>query len=67
MIISEQQGYIAGFECRADYGFQFQVNSLGSRYGSQSYYVPFNENRPKAINFDDFQGKRVKITVEMED
>jgi len=59
MIISEQQGYITGFEYRADYGFQFQVDTLDSRYGSQSYYVPFNENRPKAINFDEFRGKRV--------
>lgn len=63
--ISEQTGRLVGFQYDSD-GFQFQIEAYGSNLMStNSYYFPFNQNRPKAINFDEFRGKRVKVTVEM--
>lgn len=68
MIISEQTGRLVGFQYDED-GFQFQIDAYSMSLGTPptSYYFPFNQNRPNAINFDNFRGKRVKITVEMED
>lgn len=68
MIISEQKGLIDGFQYNDD-GFQFQVEAypVGINVVWQSYFFPFNMNRPKAIDLDEFRGKRVKITVEMEE
>lgn len=73
MKISEQEGRLVGFQYDKD-GFQFQVDTYnigGPPYAldlvSQSYYFPFNQNRPKAFDLDEFRGKRVKITVEMEE
>lgn len=67
MIISEQVGHIVGFQYNSDDGFQFQVEAypVGINGVRQSYFVPFNQNRPKAFDLDEFRGKRVKITVEM--
>lgn len=66
MIISEQVGRLVGFQYDRD-GFQFQVDAypVCINGGWQSYFFSFNQNRPKAIDFDEFRGKRVKITVEM--
>lgn len=61
MIISEQIGRIDGFQYNED-GFQLQVEA----YPVGSYFFPFNQNRPKAFDLEEFRGKRVKITVEME-
>ena len=68
MIISEQIGRIDGFQYNED-GFQFQVEAypVGINGVWQSYFFPFNQNRPKAFDLDEFRGKRVKITVEMEE
>lgn len=67
MIISEQIGRIDGFQYNED-GFQLQVEAypVDINGGWQRYFFPFNQNRPKAIDLDEFRGKRVKITVEME-
>ena len=65
--ISEQTGRLVGFQCDSD-GFQFQIDAYGNMNGvPQSYYFPFNRNRPKLFDIDEFRGKKVKITVEMED
>ena len=66
MIISEQIGRIDGFQYNED-GFQFQIAAypVGINGVWQSYSFPFNLNRPKAFDLDEFRGKRVKITVEM--
>lgn len=68
MIISEQTGMLVGFQYDEN-GFQFQIDAYSETlYGiPTSYYFPFNQNRPKSFNLDEFRGKRVKITVEMED
>lgn len=68
MIISEQKGMVVGFQYDEN-GFQFQVDAypIGINGVCQSYFFPFNQNRPKAIDPDEFRGKRVKITVEMEE
>lgn len=68
MIISEQIGRLVGFQYDEN-GFQFQVNAYPDNLncGPQSFYFPFNKNRPKAVDYDEFRGKRVKITVEMEE
>lgn len=68
MIISEQIGRLVGFQYDGD-GFQFQAEAYPAdlNCGTQSVYFPFNRNRPKAIDLDEFRGKRVKITVEMEE
>ena len=69
MIISEQIGHLVGFQYNKEDGFQFQVNAypVGINGIWQSYFFPFNQNRPKAFDLDEFRGKRVKITVEMEE
>ena len=65
--ISEQTGRLVGFQCDRD-GFQFQVDAYGNMNGvPQSYYFPFNRNRPKLFDIDEFRVKKVKITVEMEE
>ena len=64
MIISEQTGRLSGFRYDEN-GFQFQVDAYPEVW--QSFYFPFNKNRPKAFDSDEFRGKRVKITVEMEE
>lgn len=68
MIISEQIGRIVGFQYDGD-GFQFQaeVYPIDLNCGTLSVYFLFNRNRPKAFDLDEFRGKRVKITVEMEE
>ena len=68
MIISEQKGMVVGFQYDEN-GFQFQVDAypVGINVVWQSYIFSFNQNRPKAIVPDEFRGKRVKITVEMEE
>lgn len=68
MIISEQKGRIVGFQYNDD-GFQFQVEAYPVDINGvgQSYFLPFNKNRPKALDIDEFRGKRVKITVEIEE
>lgn len=68
MIISEQVGRIVGFQYDRD-GFQFQAEVYPAALNgwSQSFYFPFNQNRPKAFDLDEFRRKRVKITVEMEE
>jgi len=68
MIISEQTGRLVGFQYDEN-GFQFQVDAYSDNLncGPQSFYFPFNQNRPKAFDLDEFRGKRVKITVEMEE
>ena len=68
MIISEQKGRVVGFQYDEN-GFQFQVDAypVGINGVWQSSFFPFNQNRPKAFNLDEFRGKRVKITVEMEE
>lgn len=68
MIISEQKGRIDGFQYDED-GFQFQVKAYPVDVNGvcQSFYFPFNKNRPKAFDLDEFKGKRVKITVEIEE
>lgn len=68
MIISEQKGRIDGFQYNED-GFQLQIEAypVGINGVWQSYFFPFNQNRPKAFDLDEFRGKRVKITVEMEE
>lgn len=69
MIISEQIGHLVGFQYNKEDGFQFQADAypVGINGVWQSFYFPFNQNRPKAFDLDEFRGKRVKITVEMED
>ena len=69
MIISEQLGHIVGFQYNREDGFQFQVDAYPDALNCvpQSFYFPFNQNRPKAFNLDAFRGKRVKITVEIEE
>lgn len=69
MIISKQVGRIVGFQYNVYDGFLFQVDAYPDSLngGSQSFYFPFNQNRPKAFDLDEFRGKRVKITVEMEE
>lgn len=68
MIISEQKGRVVGFQYNDD-GFQFQVEAYPVDINGvwQSYFLPFNKNRPKAFDVDEFRGKRVKITVEIEE
>ena len=68
MIISEQKGSLVGFQYDEN-GFQFQVNAYPVDVNGvwQSFYFPFNKNRPQAFDFDAFRGKRVKITVEIEE
>lgn len=68
MIISEQKGRVVGFQYD-EHGFQFQVDAYPVDIGGfwQSFCFPFNKNRPKAFDLDEFRGKRVKITVEMEE
>ena len=68
MIISEQIGHLVGFQYDED-GFQFQAEAYPADWngGAQSFYFPFNRNRPKSFDLDEFRGKRVKITVEMEE
>ena len=68
MIISEQKGRVVGFQYNDD-GFQFQVEAYPVDINGvwQSYFLPFNKNRPKAFDIDEFRGKKVKITVEMEE
>lgn len=69
MKISEQVGHIVGFQYNSDDGFQFQVEAYPVDMNGvwQSYFLPFNKNRPKALDLDEFRGKRVRITVEMEE
>jgi len=69
MIISEQIGHLVGFQYNKEDGFQFQVDAypVGINGVWQSFYFPFNRNRPKSFDLDEFRGKRVKITVEMEE
>lgn len=66
MIISEQTGRLIGFKFDED-GFQFQIGVYPPYLNRelQLYFVPFNQNRPKAFDPEEFRGKRVKITVEM--
>lgn len=68
MIISEQKGRVVGFQYDEN-GFQFQVEAYPVDINGawQSFYFPFNKNRPQAFNLDEFRGKRVKITVEIEE
>lgn len=68
MIISEQSGRIVGFLYNKEDGFQFQVDAYPDNLNCvpQSFYFPFNQNRPKSFDLDKFRGKRVKITVELE-
>ena len=68
MIISEQIGRLVGFQYDRD-GFQFQAEAYPANLNgeTQSFYFPFNRNRPKSFDLDEFRGKRVKITVEMEE
>lgn len=66
MIISEQKGRIDGFQC-SENGFYFQVEAYPVGTNGVWYYFPFNQNRPKTFDLDEFRGKRVKITVEMEE
>ena len=67
MIISEQTGMLVGFQYDSD-GFQFQIDAFCNMNSApQSYYFPYNRNRPKMFDPDEFRGKRVKITVEMEE
>ena len=67
MIISKQVGRIVGFQYNVDDGFLLHVDAYPASLNgvSQSFAFPFNQNRPKAIDLDEFRGKRVKITVEM--
>lgn len=68
MIISEQVGRLVGFRYDGDC-FQFETEAYPTdlNCGALSVYFPFNRNRPKAFDLDEFRGKRVKITVEMEE
>lgn len=68
MIISEQRGRLVGFQYDEG-GFLFQVDAYPDSLNGvpQSFYFPFNQNRPKAFDLDEFRGKRVKITVEIEE
>lgn len=68
MIISEQIGTLVGFQYDSD-GFQFQTEAYPDAINGvpQSFYFPFNRNRPKAFCLDEFRGKRVRIIVEMEE
>ena len=69
MIVSEQTGRIVGFEFTKDHGLRFQIDAYPDDTNGVSviYIVPFNRNHPKTFNIDEFRGKRVKITVEMEE
>lgn len=69
MIVSEQTGRIAGFEFINDHGLRFHidVHPDDTKGVPVIYILPFNRNRPETFNPDEFLGKRVKITVEMEE
>ncbi len=69
MIISKQVGRIVGFQYNVYDGFLLQVDAYPDSLNgeSQSFYFLFNQNRPKAIDLDEFRGKRVRIIVEMEE
>ncbi len=66
MIISEQKGRIDGFQYNED-GFQFQVEAYPVDVNGvwQSFYFPFNKNRPKAgrLSFTFRVNIRHKTTV----
>lgn len=73
MIVSEQTGRIVGFEFTKDHGLRFQIDAYPDDTNGVSviymvpFNVPFNRNRQETFNIDEFRGKRVKITVEMEE
>ncbi len=69
MIVSEQTGRLVGFEFTNDHGLRFQIDAYPDDTNGVPvvFMVPFNRNCPKTLNLDKFRGKRVKITVEMEE
>lgn len=69
MIVSEQTGRLVGFEFTNDHRLRFQIDAYPDDTNGVPviYMVPFNRNRPETFNIDEFRGKRVKITVEMEE
>ena len=60
---------MVGFQYNREDGFLFKVDAYPDSLNGvpQSFYFPFNQNRPKAFDLDEFRGKRVKITVEIEE
>ena len=68
MIVSEQTGRLVGFEFTGGHELLFQIDAYPDDTNGVPviYMVPFNRNRPETFNIDEFRGKRVKITVEME-
>ena len=69
MIISEQTGRLVGSEFTDGHRLGFQINAYPDDTDGVPviYMVPFNRNRPETFDLDEFRGKRVKITVEMEE
>ena len=68
MIISKQTGRLVGFRLDSD-GFRLQVEAYADSLNSlpDSYDFPYNQNRPRVFDLDEFRGRRVKITVEIEE
>lgn len=73
MIISELTGRIAAFEFINNRRLRFHIDVYpDDTKGVPAIYIfpfnlPFNRNCPETFNPDEFFGKRVKITVEMEE
>ena len=65
MIVSEQTGWLEGFQYTAEAN-ELELQIAAPRDMDMNYLtVPFNMNRPKKFSLDEFRNKKVKITVEI--
>ena len=70
MKISEFYGRIVGAEKPLNAGLHWRIETLGVIGCEQRlmyYAIPFNRNVSDSIIINDYNGKKVKITVEIED
>lgn len=66
MVISEVDGRIVSYGFNPEEGFLFQADTYPvPAEKSVDARFPFNVNRPKKVNLEDYRFKRVKITVEL--
>lgn len=65
MVVSEQTGWLEGFQFSSEDGVLELQIAVPKDYDMTYFSVPFNMNRPERIALDSFRDKKVKITVEI--
>ena len=66
MVISEVDGKIFSFGFNPREGFLLQAETYPpDAEKAVDIKFPFNVNRPKEVNLEDYRSKRIKVTVEL--